>query len=122
MKLIGKASLSRTWPKTAGAITGTHSSSTGSARSIWAEYVYAVEGVEYHGAFFRELGRRDSDGPFKAQYPVGSQIEVWYDPAKPGEAEVEEDRKGNWFAVIFGVVVFGAGLFFTIADLVGGPR
>ena len=64
-----------------------------------------VEFVDQHGTTRRF--QQPSGTTFRPE--VGSQVEVWYDPADPDESPVlHEDRPTKLFPAIFGLVGVGA--------------
>lgn len=113
-----RAQEAQRWPKTAGRVivskveryTAGDSSDRRPTRSFHPviEFAYNVDGKEYRSRQ-RQLGVQGG-GPetwaksIKGKYPVGSTVEVRYDPANPAEAELENPVGMTFLA--FGAAVF----------------
>jgi hypothetical protein len=49
------------------------------------------------------IGTRKAAEEIVERYPVGSDVEVRYNPANPAQSTIETDRPGIW-KIVFGVI------------------
>lgn len=83
-------------------------------------YQYEVGGRLYTGkriAFYRRCTGSRAQA-LVARHPVGSRVQVFYDPARPEESVLERDLRGSWVllasALAFGIL---AAVFFKLPTL-----
>lgn len=84
-------------------------------------YEYAAGGRIYRAgrvAFYRRCTGSCAQ-ELAARYPVGSQVQVYYDPAEPGEAVIDNTFRTLWLLPFFAVVCAAlAFVFFKFPSLV----
>jgi len=114
---------SQGWPQTTGTVTKAdlvHETGTDSSGySIAVSYEYLVDGVRLAGnrIGFRQRSylRKQRAETELARYPVGSDVEVFYDPAKPGDAVLARESVDGVLLIVSGIVLLAiaiAGTFF----------
>ena len=125
---LAQASASSGWPSTSGTVIScqakkVHGKRTGRARKkgrsgsryyVDIQYQYSVDGTKYVGdkVSLGTVKRTLSQAKQKAAgYPVGTQVDVFYDPAKPSVAILEPGVEIS----IFTFVVIGA--FFILVGV-----
>ncbi len=81
------------------------------------EYDYEFQGKSYKGkrvALHSQGSRLDEANRVTERYPVGAEVKVYVNPARPEEAYLQlGEGGGGWFLVWFGV-------FFIVLALLGG--
>lgn len=116
------------WPTTTGAILssaaelrrGSTPGRTQRTMTVWSpvvEYVYRVDGRDYHGTRLA-LGAdvaasRDFAEATVARYPAGREVTVHFDPANPSFAVLEARIAFAWLTLLLTVAFFAAALFFS---------
>ena len=84
------------------------------------EYVYKVNGLEYHSKQIRlaitTSGSQSAAEKTAARYPQGAKVEVHYDPANPENAALENTGNTSYIllaaaAFCFVVAVYASGIF-----------
>lgn len=118
------------WPVVIGRIASSEVESfrerVGSARSgtrttlykAVIEYVYVVDGLEYHASRiaigpYVATGSQARAAAQVAKYPVESAVEVHYDPQNPANAVLDVAYRQQWLALLLAVGFFAAALFFA---------
>lgn len=125
-----RASASRNWPMTMGTVIASFveprrssNGRGGTSTSYYpvVVYEYTAEGQRYQSrriAFGLEVGGMARMAETRiARYPVGSLVNVYYNPANPGEAVLEQRSPANpWLILIVVVIVASVGctLAFTL--------
>ena len=104
------------------AVWGTSSSGGRTARTWLPRFTYQYEigGQVYRGkriAFYRRCtGSRAQE--LVARHPIGSKLQVYYNPAHPAEAVMERNFRALWvspfFAIVYGALAF---VFFKLPAL-----
>ncbi len=84
------------WPATRGRVIGSAVERVRDADGEWSmepriTYEYTVNGQVFRGTRVK-FGFTPKAQPTVARYPVGQEVEVFYDPAKPGEAVLERGK------------------------------
>ncbi|MBU2611188.1 MAG: DUF3592 domain-containing protein [Chloroflexi bacterium] len=119
-----KAEASQGWPTTQGRIIearvseSTSTDSDGDERTSYSpkvEYTYNVAGQEYKGdkitfGFTQGYGRYAKAQAALASYPLGAQVNVYYDPANPADAVLERKAGGNTLAMVLGIILLAISL------------
>ncbi len=86
-------------------------------------YEYRVMGQVYHGDRFNlgevGLGSYKRVAATVAEYPVGKQIEVYYNPTNPVEAVLQRKAPASNLLIVM-VIIILASLGCTVAMIVGG--
>jgi|TARA_Y100000310_G_scaffold345155_1_gene462232 hypothetical protein len=107
----GKALDSPNWPSTQGVVdrTSTHTGRDLFTYSPRVDYTYVVSGLEYKGnsvsLYKWELFFSETSAQQRAdEYPVGSTVDVFYDPIDPAWAVLEPGY--SWLAIM-GMPVVG---------------
>ena len=86
----------------------------------FVEYVYKVDGLEYHGKKIRVAvttsGDQSAAEKIAARYPLGSIVDVHYDPANPENAALENTGNMAYVLLIaaafcFVVAIYASGVF-----------
>ena len=114
---------SQGWTQTTGTVTKAdlvHETGTDSSGySIAVSYEYLVDGVRLAGnrIGFRQRSylRKQRAETELARYPVGSDVEVFYDPANPGDAVLARESVDGVLLIVSGIVLLSiaiAGTFF----------
>jgi hypothetical protein len=125
-----RASASQNWPMTMGTVIASFveprrssNGRGGTSTSYYpvVVYEYSAEGQRYQSrriAFGLEVGGMSRMAEARiARYPVGSPVNVYYNPANPGEAVLEQRSPSNpWLILIVVVIVASVGctLAFTL--------
>jgi hypothetical protein len=132
MRSAGRARRIKNWPTVPGRVL--HSGAESRRVSVEGGYTtmfypqivyeYSVNGQRYHGTRISagtEVGRGNG-GYVQAQtqkkYPVGTVVQVYYDPTNPQETALEAKSPNVIvlvFVVLLIVVILGATVFFTTA-------
>ncbi len=132
------AAACQSWPTATGTVVAnairTSESSNDSSKSFSnytpaIEYEYLVAGQSYRGSRIKFGGVGSSTSLAKAQakadrYPLGSEVPVFYDPAKPSQCTLDQTISSLGVAMlfVFGVifVVVSLGGFAMLAIMHGG--
>jgi hypothetical protein len=118
-----KAEASQGWPSTAGQINesrvshSTHTDTDGDSRDSYTpyvEYTYQVAGQSYNGrdltfGFTQGYGNASKAQAMLAKYPVGAQVNVYYDPADPQKAVLERQAGGYGVGLVLGIIFLVVG-------------
>ena len=118
-----RAEASQGWPSTVGQIGesrvthSTHTDSEGDTSDSYApyvEYTYQVAGQTFTGrditfGFKQGYGNASKAQAVLAQYPVGAQVSVYYDPADPQQAVLERKAGGYGVGLALGIVFLAVG-------------
>ncbi|MCC5830510.1 MAG: DUF3592 domain-containing protein [Phycisphaeraceae bacterium] len=115
------------WPGTVGQILDsyhdTHRAHRGldggiTIQTSRIQYSYRVDGVTYTSDVVALGGNYDTSEGTPARerlerYPVGAQVEVYYNPQNPEEACLEREIEGEWLIVLVSAVflLVGSALF-----------
>jgi len=108
------AEASQTWPSTTGIVEDTwidrevDTDSDGDTRTTYKAYVkysYQVNGATYSSQRVdfggtKSYGSSSRAEDFLSQYPVGKQVEVFYDPDDVGEAVLVREASGATVSII----------------------
>jgi hypothetical protein len=131
--VMARSLRSTSWPRAVGTVLAAEarrivSRTTTSGQPVdsvtyepYITYAYSVGGRQYEHDTFAAAVASTSREPAAAEaivgrYPVGHQVTVFYDPARPDDAVlVPVGSRGNWFFLVFGCVLFAA----SIAGLLG---
>ena len=119
-----KAEASQGWPSTAGQISesrvahSTHTDTEGDSTDSYTpyiEYTYQVAGQDYTGrdltfGFTQGYGNASKAQAILAKYPVGAQVNVYYDPAEPQKAVLERQAGGFGVGLVLGIIFLVLGL------------
>jgi hypothetical protein len=120
--VLNLATDSESWPTTPGVVTASWVEREMGSRSYSYEphvtYSYAVEGAAYVGNDVRagdfSISDRSDAEAIVAKYPVGSDVDVRYDPGDPGRAVLETGVSGAslfwmllWMVIGVGCAVGG---------------
>ncbi|MFI5014980.1 MAG: DUF3592 domain-containing protein [Hyphomicrobiales bacterium] len=122
---VGEARASRSWPTIAATVLSgqvtektNFDAETGSS-TVYVpnlRYSYEVGGKSFEGHRLRlgevEMSKKGALAVL-ARYPVGSRIEVHYDPAEPSSATIEAKGAGIGY-LVFGVVALTLGLLYIV--------
>lgn len=116
------------WPAVSGQIVvseveSIHKYEDGRSRTTYApavEYAYQVHGNDYRGRQIKfgigVSGSRGFAEKVITRYPLGSAVEVHYDPANPSNAALENPTGYYWFMLAiaigcFAIAAYASGLF-----------
>lgn len=113
-----KSEASQGWPGTMGQVTVSEirrdvdTDSEGYSSATYTpevEYTYEVSGQVFTGkkisfGFKTGYGNRSKAEARLANYPEGSQVTVYYDPANPGDAVVERKPSGTSTMMVVGII------------------
>jgi hypothetical protein len=106
----------------------THSDSESTSYTSKVRYAYVVNGRRYESGCMRfgmTSGGRKASESFVRQHPPGSQMTVYYDPARPSQALLEPGVSGiDLFSILFltPFLVIMAGSWVAVAGWVCGGR
>ncbi len=109
---------SQNWPTTVAQITlaevreSSQTDSEGDIQRYYypqVKYTYQVGGIMYQGDKLTFGAKRGYASLKKAneeiaRYPLGTQVQVYYNPEKPQEAVLEQRAVGSNFMLIFGII------------------
>ena len=128
-----KAEESTSWPSVQGTITRAwievqeHRDDDGD-RTIrhyprW-EYEFVVSGMTYTGQNIDFSGTQSSMSESKAreeleQYPLNSEVQVFYNPSDPGEAALEPGLEGTMTLIIYGGGLAGLMVIIVVGLAIG---
>lgn len=121
--ILQNARASATWPTAEGTITAsevTHSSDE-DGDSYRPEVAYDYQaGGQFHTSYTIKFGENSYSSRRRAEtiaanYPVGKQVTVYYDPEQPGRSVLEPGVTGGSY------IVLGVGVFFILLTLIIGP-
>jgi hypothetical protein len=124
-----KAKVVESWPKTPGVIFTSdmdqHYSTDNEGMTSYTyepviEYTYKFMGVEYSGSQYRMGSKGTSFDRRKAEsilsrYPVGQQVEVYYNPDNPAQAVLEHGSASGPLLLIVGAVFAVVGVVLLFA-------
>jgi hypothetical protein len=108
----------QSWPSVRGKIVKsavetfleTEDGRTQTSHRAAVEFAYAVHGREYHGNQVKLMVQTGGSKVFAekvcAKYPKGSDVEVHYDPANPGNAALENPTGMTWLVLAVAVAAF----------------
>jgi hypothetical protein len=119
-----KAEASQGWPSTIGQINesrvshSVYTDTDGDSRDSYTpyvEYTYQVAGQTYTGreitfGFKQGFSNASKAQAMLAKFPVGAQVNVYYDPADPQQAVLERQAGGYGAGLVLGIIflVIGA--------------
>jgi hypothetical protein len=123
-----RAAAAEEWPETTGRVVATRievdnstdsDGDTSTSYDAIVSYEYAVAGRTYRSdrLYLNETPLFSDEGDaraFLAEYPVGTPVEVYYDPASPGDAAVIIEGP-SWaisIVTLFGLIFAAVGWFF----------
>jgi len=110
----GKVIESRVEKRTSTDTTDGHSSTSYDAIVL---YKYSVMGKEYSGDRVAFGVKNTNPGPANEvikRYPVDTQVMVYYNPKKPGEAVLERSSNSGWAQIVVAIALFVAGIYLAI--------
>jgi len=94
--------------------------------SVKVRYEYTVDGVRNTSDRIKfgavSGGKRSAEATWE-RYPAGSLVTVYYDPEKPSSSVLERDMEAgsNFFVLLIGLVILGAGIAMTLGLLPPRP-
>jgi len=109
-----KAAQSHTWPMVKGLISETRISTQELNETLRYEpvvrYTYEVDGKIYEGRQITfgsgvDFGSRQKADEFLADYPVDAEVNVYYNPEKPGEAVLQQVASKTTVGLVIGIVL-----------------
>ncbi len=126
------AEASQGWPSTAGQINesrvahSTHTDTDGDSSDSYTpyvEYTYQVAGQDYTGkdlsfGFKQGYGNASKAQAMLAKYPVGAQVNVYYDPVDPQKAVLERQAGGYGAGLVLGIIFIVIGLVLGCVGIV----
>lgn len=95
------------WPSVNGVIT--FSQPAASLEDLpRIKFSYELNGQRYEREFI--FPRNDAPLPelalsYSAKYPLGEEVEIFYDPDQPAEGILEHDDRGDWIVLFLGVLI-----------------
>ncbi len=129
--LLNEGRASETWPSTTGVVSESELSSrrvTGGDKNAGShtrhfpvvKYTYELDGTEFTGDRLRIGGQEGTETEMRSileQYPVGSEVTVFYSPDAPQQSVLQTGVFGGTFvALAFGIIMLVVGtlmLFFV---------
>ncbi len=110
--VMKRAQRKQKWPHVPGRIEVSDLSSELDDLLPHIVFSYTVEGKAYERAFefppdinpMPEFSKSYCD-----KYPVGADIQAYYDPADPGEATLEPGSRGDWMVLALGLLMILVG-------------
>lgn len=109
-----KALKSQSWPVAKGIITQTDIRAQEHDETIRyvpiVRYTYEVEGMVYEGKRITfgsdvEFGSRQKAADYLAEYPVDTEVNVYYNPEKPSEAVLKQVAQKTIVGMVIGIVL-----------------
>ena len=117
---IAKARKRRAWPKVQGVIESAERTSQHDDLLPDIVFSYSVGDKNYRRTI--EFPSGDISSPefvtvYLKRYPVGKQVQVYYDPTQPEDATLEPGTGGDWliFVIGLGAAIFGGVLLLARA-------
>lgn len=117
--ILRRLAATRSWAPTTGQVVSSRivltSSGEGTSESPEVIYSYRIMGQEYQSSRIQVGGMISGTGARKVvnRYPIGSTVQLFYDPNKPNDSVLERKSNMLWFLSGMGL------LFFLIFGLVG---
>lgn len=111
VQLFLKAKEVESWPTTQGTIVRSEMAVMLDNYKVHIEYVYQVDGKSYRSPEVRTRGtagkHRSDVAPLILKYPVGQEVQVYYNPANPSDAYLEPGVDVVNYIIIVSPVLFG---------------
>lgn len=104
------------WPPTPGVMiqSAVQADSHDAGLTLRLRYRYTVDGRQYEASRVRfGTERNDAESLHRraAQYPLGAQVTVFYDPSSPGRAVLEPAPADGWkWMLALGAILIALGL------------
>ncbi len=117
----------RVWPRVMGYILAsqvTESDTDGPSYNVHVEYQYKILGYPYTGSadiMGIQANEREKAADICRSYPVGLELQIAYNPARPAQSEIADDaqRSIKPGVILFGLVCTGFSIFWTY-QITGG--
>jgi hypothetical protein len=110
-----KAQLSRNWPVAKGIITEAkiHMTENDDDQVKYfptVRYTYQVGGQAYEGKLInfgsaREFNSHQKAAEYLAEFPIDTEVNVFYNPEKPGEAVLKQRAVNTTVGLVIGIVI-----------------
>jgi hypothetical protein len=111
-KILARSRTMKSWPTTSGVIEQASPSSEANDLLPHIEFSYQVKGKTYQRAFEFPEGTHplpEFNQAYLDKYPVGKQVEVYYDPEQPETATLEPETRGDWMILALGIMMIIGG-------------
>ena len=114
LRIILQAQKTKQWPSVDGVIEESKPSSEENDLLPYIQFGYAVEDVSYQQTmtFSSDITPTQEFAlSYTQKYPVGTKVQVFYDPANPQDATLEPGLgKGDWLVLVIGTGTFILGI------------
>jgi hypothetical protein len=114
--IILKAHKSNQWPSVDGVVEESKPSSEERDLLPYIQFKYSVGEVTYRRTmeFSGDITPTEEfAASYVQKYPVGTNVQVYYNPANPGVATLEPGlAKGDWLVLAIGLGTFSMGILF----------
>lgn len=107
-KVLAKSRKMKSWPTTIGTIAQASPSSESNDLLPHIVFSYQVKGKTYQRAFEFPEGTHslpEFNQAYLDKYPVGKEVEVFYDPDQPETATLEPETQGDWMILALGLMM-----------------
>ena len=131
--VLNEGKISEAWPSTTGVIIESKLSSrrvTGSTKNAGShtryfpivKYTYELEGTEFTGDRIRIGGLEGDEAEIRrvlAEYPVGSEVRVFYSPDAPQQSVLQTGIFGGaYVALVFGFIMLVIGALMLLFGII----
>lgn len=116
--LLARARKKMHWPAVTGRIEVSEAASAEDDLLPHIEYSYTVQDVDYRKTLDFPGGSSPTPefaASYVEKYPLGAEVQVYYDPQHPEHATLETGLQGgDWLVFIFGVATVMVGLLMLL--------
>lgn len=112
-RVLAKSRKIKSWPVTKGTIDESDPTSETNDLLPHIVFSYQVEGKTYQRAFQFPDGTHplpEFNQTYLNKYPVGKEVDVYYDPAQPETATLEAESQGDWMILALGIMMTIGGI------------
>lgn len=107
-KILQKSRITQQWPRTTGKIDAFNPSSKENDLLPEIIFSYRVDGKTYRRQF--EFPEGTHPLPefvtfYKNKYPVGAEVQIFYNPEQPDIATLEPGAQGDWMILAMGIAM-----------------
>lgn len=111
-RVLARSNKIKSWPVTKGTIEQASPSSEANDLLPHIEFSYQAKGNTYQCVFRFPEGTHplpEFNQAYLDKYPVGKEVEVYYDPEKPETATLEPETQGDWMILALGIMMVVGG-------------
>ena len=107
-KVLARSKKMKAWPTTTGVIEQASPSSEAHDLLPYILFSYQVAEKTYQCAFEFPEGTHplpEFNQAYLDKYPVGKEVEVYYNPEQPETATLEPETRGDWMILALGILM-----------------